>query len=204
MASTTKKYEKKIREIQNLKKKQNLNDSEIDKIKKESYYKELLNKNRNTTTIYHHLPNELRLYIMEYLDTNTRLNLLRKKYTIEFIKNKLSYLPSKEVSSIKKLYLCFKYIENILVKYLDKNSDIYNRIRFYIDYKHIKPIINYQYFLENDGSNDWWFSKKILIELILIGIKHFSKMYKRTNNATEINENEKSMIKMFITLQNKF
>jgi hypothetical protein len=141
---------------------------------------------------------------MEYLDTNTRLNLLRKKYTIEFIKNKLSYLPSKEVSSIKKLYLCFKYIENILVKYLDKNSDIYNRIRFYIDYKHIKPIINYQYFLENDGSNDWWFSKKILIELILIGIKHFSKMYKRTNNATEINENEKSMIKMFITLQNKF
>jgi hypothetical protein len=204
MASTTKKYEKKIREIQNLKKKQNLNDSEIDKIKKESYFKELLNKNRNTTTIYNDLPNELRLYIMEYLDTNTRLNLLRKKYTIEFIKNKLSYLPSKEVSSIKKLYLCFKYIENILVKYLDKNSDIYNRIRFYIDYKHIKPIINYQYFLENDGSNDWWFSKKILIELILIGIKHFSKMYKRTNNATEINENEKSMIKMFITLQNKF
>jgi hypothetical protein len=204
MASTTKKYEKKIREIQNLKKKQNLNDSEIDIIKKESYFKELLNKNRNTTTIYNDLPNELRLYIMEYLDTNTRLNLLRKKYTIEFIKNKLSYLPSKEVSSIKKLYLCFKYIENILVKYLDKNSDIYNRIRFYIDYKHIKPIINYQYFLENDGSNDWWFSKKILIELILIGIKHFSKMYKRTNNATEINENEKSMIKMFITLQNKF
>jgi hypothetical protein len=158
MASTTKKYEKKIREIQNLKKKQNLNDSEIDKIKKESYYKELLNKNRNTRTNYHDLPNELRLYIMEYLDINTRLNLLRKKYTIEFIKNKLSYLPSKEVSSIKKLYLCFKYIENILVKYLDKNSDIYNRIRFYIEYKHIKPIINYQYFLKNDGSNDWWLS----------------------------------------------
>ena len=83
-----KKCEKKLREIQILKQNKNHNADELEKMNKENYYKKFLKQNYEKKLAV--LPDEIQLYIMSFIDTNTRLNYLRSKYTPDFVDNKLS------------------------------------------------------------------------------------------------------------------
>ena len=81
---------KKLREIKELKKKKELNDEQREKIGKEKFYKDIIR------TVYQHvlerIPDEVQQIILEYLDVNTRLKMLRLKYTPEFAKERLAGL----------------------------------------------------------------------------------------------------------------
>jgi hypothetical protein len=196
-----KQYEKKLREIQRLKQKQNHNIDEINKIKKENHYKKILNEIKGTTML-HILPDEVQICIMEFLDINSRLNLLRKKYTPEFINDKLSLLPLNKLT-IKKLYSCIKYVINIITNYLDYNSENFRNIRCYIDdFKYDKNAYFLQHFIKLYKKDMCDYAIDLLKDVIIIGVKHYTKMYKKSNNIHEIHENEKNMIKLFININN--
>jgi hypothetical protein len=196
--SSLKQCEKKLREIQRLKQKQNHNTDELNKIKKESHYKKILNEIKGTNML-HILPDDVKICIMEFLDINSRLNLLRKKYTPEFINEKLSLLPLNKVT-IKKMCSCLRYVIKILTTYLDRSCDIYRNIWFYIEYKTNTNLL--EYFIKLYDKDMCSYAVNTLKHLINIGVKNYTKMYRKTNNIDEIHENEKNMIKLFININN--
>ena len=125
-----KKCEKKLREIQILKQNKNHNADELEKMNKENYYKKFLKQNYEKKLAV--LPDEIQLYIMSFIDTNTRLNYLRSKYTPDFVDNKLSLLPNDNLT-ITHLYSCIKYTKKILTTYLNKDGGIYKKIKYDIE-----------------------------------------------------------------------
>jgi len=110
MSSSVKKLEKKLREIQTLKLKKNHSADELDKISKENHYSKLLQQQIYGGTVLSVLPDDLKIYVLEFVDVNTRLNLLRTKYTPDFIQNKLSLLPNDKLLTIKQLFSCVPYV----------------------------------------------------------------------------------------------
>ena len=191
-----KKCEKKLREIQLLKQNKNKNHSadELEKINKEIYYKQLLKQNYEKKLAI--LPDDIQIYIMSFIDTNTRLNSLRSKYTPDFVDNKLSLLPNDNLT-IKRLYSCIKYTKKILTTYLNKDGGIYKKIKYDIeDCKYYPKDLSY--FMEK--TKDIRYNKESLILIIITCLKHYTKMYNKINNDNEIRENEKNMIKLITRL----
>ena len=194
MSSSEKKLEKKLREIQTLKLKKNHSADEVEKIGKENHYKKLLHQQIYGGTILSVLPDDVKIYILEFVDVNTRLNLLRTKYTHDFIQSKLSLLPNDKLLTIKQLYSCVRYVKKILTNYLNKQGDAYKKIEYYIH-------DDLQYFTKRfnrciiDGCGI--IVKRVLISMIITGVKHFTKMYKQTSDVREIHDNEKNMVKLF-------
>jgi hypothetical protein len=170
-----KKAEKKLREISILKQKINNSREEEEKIQKEQYYKNILQR-----TLY--LPEEIQRYIFEYTDTNIRLKILRMKYTPNFVNKKLSLFP-KDKLTIKRLYSCVKYIEDTIIRY---NSDY----AWYIQY-------NLDWFLQKPHPNNPNYYINTLISIITTGIKHYSKIYKQEKNIKIIQKNESNMLILF-------
>jgi DNA repair ATPase RecN len=105
-----KKMQKKLREIENLKKKPNLTPEELAKVNKEHQYKKSMNKNKQ---LLETIPDDLQQVILSYLPINTRLNLLRNKYSIEYLTEKLVKLP-KNLKTFDKLYHYVTMVEPIL------------------------------------------------------------------------------------------
>ena len=192
-----KKCEKKLREIQLLKQNKNKNHSadELDKINKEIYYKQFLKQNYEKKLAV--LPDDIQIYIMSFIDTNTRLNCLRSKYTPDFVDNKLSLLPNDNLT-IKRLYSCIKYTKKILTTYLNKDGGNYKKIGYYIEDCEYYPK-DLSYFME-EKKQDIRYNKKLLILIIITCVKHYTKMYNQIDNNNEICENEKNMIKLFTRL----
>ena len=192
-----KKCEKKLREIQLLKQNKNKNHSadELEKINKEIYYKQFLKQNYEKKLAI--LPDDIQIYIMSFIDTNTRLSCLRSKYTPEFVDNKLSLLPNDNLT-IKRLYSCIKYTKKILTTYLNKDGGNYKKIKYYIeDCKYYPKDLSY--FMKKK-KEDIRCNKNSLISIIITCVKHYTKMYKQIDNNNEIRENEKNMIKLFTRL----
>ena len=192
-----KKCEKKLREIQLLKQNKNKNHSadELEKINKEIYYKQFLKQNYEKKLAI--LPDDIQIYIMSFIDTNTRLSCLRSKYTPEFVDNKLSLLPNDNLT-IKRLYSCIKYTKKILTTYLNKDGGNYKKIKYYIeDCKYYPKDLSY--FMKKK-KEDIRCNKHSLISIIITCVKHYTKMYKQIDNNNEIRENEKNMIKLFTRL----
>lgn len=190
--SSVKKLEKKLREIQTLKLKKNHSADEVEKIGKENHYKKLLHQQIHGGTVLSALPDDVKIYILEFVDVNTRLNLLRTKYTHDFIQSKLSILPNK-LLTIKQLYSCVRYVKKILTSYLNKHGDAYKNIEYDIhdDLQHFTKRF---YRCSIDGND---IVKRLLISMIITGVKHFTKIYKQTADVREIHDNEKNMIKLF-------
>ena len=190
-----KKCEKKLREIQILKQNKNHNADELEKMNKENYYKKFLKQNYEKKLAV--LPDEIQLYIMSFIDTNTRLNYLRSKYTPDFVDNKLSLLPNDNLT-ITHLYSCIKYTKKILTTYLNKDGGIYKKIKYDIeDCKYYPKDLSY--FMKKK-KEDIRCNKHSLIYIIITCVKHYTKMYKQIDNYNEIRENEKNMIKLFTIL----
>lgn len=192
--SSSKKWEKKLREIQMLKLKKNHSADEVDKISKENHYRKLLQKQIYGGTVLSVLPDDLKLYVLEFVDVNTRLNLLRTKYTPDFIQNKLSLLPNDKLLTIKQLFSCVPYVQKILTTYFNKQGDVYKKIQYYVN-DDLQYFTEYFYRSSIDGNGI--IVKSLLISMIVTGVKHFTKMYKQTSDVREIHENEKNMIKLF-------
>ena len=190
-----KKCEKKLREIQILKQNKNHNADELEKMNKENYYKKFLKQNYEKKLAV--LPDEIQLYIMSFIDTNTRLNYLRSKYTPDFVDNKLSLLPNDNLT-ITHLYSCIKYTKKILTTYLNKDGGNYKKIKYYIeDCKYYPKDLSY--FMKKK-KEDIRYNKNSLILIIITCVKHYTRMYNKIDNNNEIRENEKNMIKLFTIL----
>jgi len=192
--SSAKKWEKKLREIQTLKLKKNHSMEEVEKISKENHYRKLLQQQIYGGTVLSVLPDDLKIYVLEFVDVNTRLNLLRTKYTPDFIQNKLSLLPNDKLLTIKQLFSCVPYVQKILTTYFNKQRDVYKKIQYYVN-DDLQYFTEYFYRCSIDGNGI--IVKRLLISMIITGVKHFTKMYKQTSDAREIHDNEKNMIKLF-------
>jgi len=192
MSSSVKKLEKKLREIQTLKLKKNHSVEEVEKISKENHYRKLLQQQIYGGTVLSVLPDDLKIYVLEFIDVNTRLNLLRTKYTPDFIQSKLSLLPNDKLLTIKQLFSCVPYVQKILTTYLNKQGDAYKKIEYYVN-------DDLQYFTKrfDESRISGIVAGRLLISMIITGVKHFTKMYKQTYDVREIHDNEKNMIKLF-------
>jgi hypothetical protein len=189
-----KKCEKKLKEIYYLKQKSHLNKEELEKVKMETHYKNIMNK--EYLKLLEKIPDDVQVIILSYLDTNTRLNNLKIVYNGNFINQKLIKLPKSELN-IKKLFAAFQYIKEVLSKYLHKNGEIYQKYKYYLsnDYGLGYTLTD----LISDhcpNLRDYYFNT--LIQLILDGIKRYSKMYQQTKCVNELFENEKKIIKLYL------
>lgn len=195
MSLSQKQCEKKLKEINLLKKKDVLNREEKDKIEKEKYYKDLI---RGKKKFLEQLPDDVQNYILSFLDLNTRLGLLRVTRTPEQIVKKLSTLPNTKLT-IKKLYSCVKYVKPILNTYLNKDGDIYKKVSYYVKDTAYHSTTWYDFTrpLPSHCKNLYF---DLLVFIIMAGVKNYTKMYKQTTSAKEIQKNEKLMIKLFLRI----
>jgi hypothetical protein len=188
-----KQCEKKLREIKLLKDKERLSNEEKDKVRKEVYYKDVIKQcYRKVLDV---IPDEVQFIILSYLDINTRLNMLRLKYTPSFINTRLSLLENNP-TTIKKLYSCFKYVRSILNTYLNKDGDTYKKIRCYIEESKYRQISLHTFTKAPNNNKNYYFD--MLISIILCGIKNYTRMYKLTDNIDEITKREIEIKKLFI------
>ena len=178
---------KKLREIRTLKTKKNLSQEELDKIQSETYYRDII---KNVyQPLLNCLPDEVQNIIWEYVDPNTRLACLKRKYPCDMIKTKLNALP-KDRSTIRKLIMCKEVIKPILKKYLTTNGEIYISIMFYLDLtarecrSRLPNHCKYLYYEK-------------LIYMIMAALQNYSKMYKTETNSAVVFENEKTMLKLY-------
>lgn len=188
---------KKLREIRVLKQKEKHTAEELAKIQKEEYYKNIIK--REYRKVLHDIPDDVQEYIWSFVDVNTKLNFFRKIYTPDFINSKLLSFESNP-PTIKKLFSCLKYVKQIFTHYLNKNGDIYKKWGYYIIDCQYYPT-NVEYFLDTDlpvYNNRYYLN--ILVSLITIGIKNYTKIYAIKNN--DIHEIEKDIIKLFIRIKN--
>jgi len=190
---------KKLREIKELKKKKELNDEQREKIGKEEFYKDIIR------TVYQHvlerIPDEVQQIILEYLDVNTRLKMLRLKYTPEFAKERLAgLLIGKPISQnvLTKLDSLANYLMPILDKYLSKDGDVYKRLginaRLFISHSLI--LTSKRWLLDGNKMESY----KAYVEVITTGIRHYSQMYKKETDPDEIRKNEINIMKLFATV----
>jgi len=190
---------KKLREIKELKKKKELNDEQREKISKEKFYKDIIR------TVYQRvlerIPDEVQQIILEYLDVNTRLKMLRLKYTQEFAKDRLSgLLIGKPIyqNVLTKLDALANYLMPILDKYLSKGGDVYKRLginaRLFIS---CGLILKGKRWLLDGNKMEIY---KAYVEVITTGIKHYSQMYKKETDSNEIRKNEINILKLFTSI----
>jgi len=190
---------KKLREIKELKKKKELNDEQREKISKEKFYKDIIR------TVYQRvlerIPDEVQQIILEYLDVNTRLKMLRLKYTPDFAKERLAgLLIGKPISHnvLTKLDSLANYLMPILDKYLSKGGDVYKRLginaRLFISHGLI--LKGKRWLLDGNKMEIY----KAYVEVITTGIRHYSQMYKKETDPDEIRTNEINIMKLFATL----
>jgi hypothetical protein len=210
-----KKMQKKLREIENLKKKPNLTPEELAKVNKEDQYKKSMNKNK---PLLETLPDELQQVILSYLPINTRLNILRNKYSIEFLTEKLVKLP-KNLKTFDKLYHFVTMVEPILSEMHKINmTDLFYYDIFYhgntnFEYE-IRMIrhknYNYYYSQRIDTQRDLLRRKKNknayidynfqrYINIIVYTLKIYTRMYRKNRPAWH-DANEKILLKLMLNI----
>jgi len=204
--TTQRKLEKKLREIQILKQKENLSADELEKIQKEGQYKKSL---KQFGKILELLPDDVQVYILEFVDRNTRVNYLRTIYTPEYVKKRLSALKNNKLT-IKRLYSCVKYIKNLFTNNWSnykhrygalgryENNEIYADLLFAFHNYDASDGINYYLKKPPKHNRNLYFDS--LISIITSGIKQYSKMYKQTKNPKVIEENETNLLKLFVRI----
>lgn len=75
---------------------------------------------------------------------------------------------------------------------MNKQGDAYKKIEYYVN-------DDLQYFTKrfDESRISGIVAGRLLISMIITGVKHFTKMYKQTSDVREIHDNEKNMIKLF-------
>lgn len=193
MMPSHKQCQKKLREIQRLKQKDHFTNEEIEKVEREHEYKNIIK--HQYKKVFDVLPDDVQMYILGFLDTNTRLNILRSKYTHSFVYCHLSALPNTPLT-IKQLYSCIKYVRSILATYLNKHGEIYQKIRYYVEHSKYHSL-NLDYFLQKPPIQNKKKYIDSLISVIITAIKYYTNMYSKTKDKNEIYKNEINMTLLF-------
>jgi len=163
-----------------------------------------MRENNTFVPIYRSLLNEdTSMYMVSFLDTHTRLRLFTYKYSPNKINTLLSGLP-KTIQNCKRLIACMQYIRPILNKCLDKKGELYNDIGYYLTSE--------RFSLQVIDEHITYYCNK-MIRIIIIALKHYTKMYKpiivyteniyiplykRIINTPMIESFEKAIVKMYI------
>jgi len=149
------------------------------------------------------------LNVVSFLDTHTRMQLLKQKYPPNRMNLLLSGLP-KTVQNCKRLIACMQYMRPILNKCLDKKGELYNDIGYYLTDK--------PFSLQVIDEHITYYCNK-MIHIIVVGLKHYTKMYKpiivytkniyiplykRIISNYMIESFEKAIIKMYIYILSIF
>jgi hypothetical protein len=205
-----KKYLKKLREIETLKKKQNLTPDELSKIEKYTEYKKIISKN-NGSSLLESIPDDIKQLILSYLPLNTRLNILRQKYPIELLTKRLSEIP-KNIKMFDKFYHLVTLLEPILSEFYKKNmTDFYYTDIF------CGCLTNFEYTLRmiKNQSNRYYYYKRVeaqrdiskgrnvdyyfdhFINIIIYTLKNYTRMYKKDLPDWH-RTNEKIMLKVLL------
>jgi hypothetical protein len=132
------------------------------------------------------LPADVLLIVLSYLHPSVRLSYLKQKYPKQFIQAKLSRLPPTHQSSLK-LYMFMQLTTSLIRRYLVQDSDSLTTIVWYMSqpYKMFRDIRNYHYY-----SN-------ILIDIVMIAIRHYTRIYDKTDNKMEHFIGEQTMMKLY-------
>lgn len=207
-----KKYLKKLREIENLKKKKNLTPEELSKIEKSSEYEKIISKN-NCQSLLETIPNDIKNIILSYLPYNIRLNLLRKKYPIEVLTKRLSKIP-RTIKTFDKFYHLVTILEPILSEFYKKNmtdfyyTDKYCRHGYLTNFECTLRIIKnqsnrYYYYKRFEAQRDILAGRNVdyyfehFANIILYMFDNYTKMYKKDLPEWHTN-NEKIMLKVLL------
>lgn len=189
-----KKCEKKLREIQLLKtKKHLLTQEEVEKINKEEEYTHMCKKNSPIEKNYEGLPDELQNIILSFLDPNTRLKILRQKYTLKFVSKKLDSFP-KTRETMKKMCKMTTLVKDILINVMDKNGQINTKTSYVLNCEgsYICSKKRSKYYAV--GSID------TMTCAILGGIRNYTKMYQLIKDKKTHYKYEKMIIKLYAAL----
>jgi len=114
------------------------------------------------------LPDDILYIILEFLPYNSRISILKHKYSKTFIKLKLNKM-TENIKGIKKLWYCAKISKELLLSLLEYESDVFNNLitNSVKNFKKEKNVELYStYYREN------------FIKIILAAIHHYSKIYK--------------------------
>jgi hypothetical protein len=196
VAPSQKYCEKKLREIRVLKQKQKHNKEEFEKIQKEEYYENMMN--RFYRKRLHVLPDDVQQYIWDLVDINTKLNLFRTIYTPDYITSKFKTMEHDPLT-IKQLFSCMKYVKRVFTHYLKKNGAIYQDLQFHLPFRSSYPT-TVEYFMQAPPAHNKRYYIDILISIIIVAIKNYTKMY--ATGDKYIHETEKDIMKLFVTLKN--
>jgi hypothetical protein len=179
-----KKAMKKLREIESLINKKTLTKEEREKVEKKSYYKNIINSQNKIK--FTDLPDDVLFIIISYLPVNVRLNILKKKYTFDFISNKI-----KNMSVTNKVVKKLCYYANIVNDILREsyfNSEGYS--------KYYSEWLRYYYTDVVTGSNTEYL-KGLFSDMILHVIKNYIKMYKNKNLKDKYLQFEKKIFHLY-------
>jgi hypothetical protein len=132
------------------------------------------------------LPTDVQLVVLSYLHPSVRLSYLKQKYPKQFIRDKLNRLPPTR-ESILKLYMFMKLTTSLIRRYLAEDGDILTKINWYMSqpYRMFRDINSYSYY-----SN-------ILINIVMSAIRHYTRMYDKTDNQLEHFIGEQTMMKLY-------
>jgi oligoribonuclease NrnB/cAMP/cGMP phosphodiesterase (DHH superfamily) len=164
---------------------------DLEKIQQEKRWMKPTNEDPNRKLL-DILPDDIQKYIWGFVDTNTRLNFLRTIYTPDFVSNKLSQLSINRHTA-KCLHSCIKYVKNTFNNYLNKDGEIYKNFIGYVGYNNTPDRYNMRFFTKSPSV----YSNKRLIAIIIAGIKNYTRMYKQTKNAKDIQANETDILKLY-------
>lgn len=186
-----KKCEKKLREIQKLKLRVTpLTSEEQEKVNQETKYKKII-KNVYEKEL-ERIPDEVQNVILSYLDPNTRLKLLKQKYSPKYLGEKLSSLP-RTMKTMKLLYGMTQLVRDVLLQYLKKDGDIYKNVILYIWQK------NQTFCTKQFGKyQDFYLDK--MNYMIMAAIQNYTNMYTKTTNSMTHYEYEKLMVKLYANI----
>jgi hypothetical protein len=184
-------------------------------VNKEYQYKKSINKNKQ---LLETIPDDLQQVILSYLPINTRLNLLRNKYSIEYLTDKLVKLPQ-NLKTFDKLYHYVTLVEPILSEMHKINmTDLF----YYDIFYHGNTNFEYEIRMIRHKNYNYYYSERIdtqrdlirreknknayidynfqrYINIIVYTLKIYTRMY-RKNRPDWHDANEKIMLKLMLNI----
>ena len=154
--------------------------------KRNNKRRQLRNDGVDISKQFNILPIDVQLIVLSYLHPSARLSYLKQKYSRQFIQDKLSRLPPTH-NSILKLYMFMKLTTSLIRRYLVPDGDILTNVDWYLSqpYRLFRDINSYSYY------------SKILINIVMSAIRHYTRMYDKTDNQLEHFIGEQTMMKLY-------
>ena len=138
------------------------------------------------------LPDDIIYIILGFLSYNTRVAILKNKYSKYYIKSKLEKI-TKTVKGINQMWKCAEIAGGLLENLLEYQSGIFNNFSIY-SVEHFKK--------EKEAELYSNYYRDNFTKIILAAIHHYSKIYKfgHYTNQKVIEYIEKVVLKIFAHL----